>query len=56
MRTDAAPTETAPAIAIPGAFPFEVFEEEIEKLLVSAPTQSRDTAPGHLPAMSRAEP
>jgi protein-disulfide isomerase len=56
MRTDAAPTETAPAIAIPGAFPFEVFEEEIEKLLASAPPQSRDQAPGHLPSVARAEP
>ncbi len=56
MRTDATLTETAPAIAIPGAFPFEVFEEEIEKLLASAPPQSRDQAPGHLSSVSRAEP
>ncbi|MEP7151496.1 MAG: DsbA family protein [Nitrospira sp.] len=36
MRTTQQPTTKDPAIAIPGAFPFEAFEEEIEKLL-SAP-------------------
>lgn len=35
MRTTQEPTTTNPAIAIPGAFPFEAFEEEIEKLLSS---------------------
>ena len=34
MRTTQQPTTKDPAIAIPGAFPFEAFEEEIEKLLV----------------------
>ncbi len=33
MRTTQQPTTKDPAIAIPGAFPFEAFEEEIEKLL-----------------------
>lgn len=34
MRTTQEPTTKDPAIAIPGAFPFEAFEEEIEKLLL----------------------
>ena len=34
MRTTQQPTTKDPAIAIPGAFPFEAFEEEIEKLLL----------------------
>lgn len=33
MRTAKQPTTKDPAIAIPGAFPYEAFEEEIEKLL-----------------------
>ena len=36
MRTTQQPTTKNPAIAIPGAFPFEAFEEEIEKLLAPA--------------------
>ncbi len=36
MRTTQQPTTKDPAIAIPGAFPFEAFQEEIDKLL-SAP-------------------
>jgi protein-disulfide isomerase len=36
MRTTQEPTTKDPAIAIPGAFPFEAFAEEIDKLL-SAP-------------------
>lgn len=39
MRTTQEPTTKNPAIAIPGAFPFEAFEEEIEKLL--APTGAK---------------
>ncbi len=35
MRTTQQPTTKDPAIAIPGAFPFEAFEEEIEKLLAA---------------------
>jgi len=34
--TKAEPTEKNPAIAIPGAFPFEMFAEEIDRLLASA--------------------
>ncbi len=33
MRTAHEPTEKEPAIAIPGAFPFEMFAEEIDRLL-----------------------
>lgn len=35
--TKQAPTDKDPAIAIPGAFPFEVFSEEIDRMLASAP-------------------
>lgn len=37
MRTASGPTEKEPAIAIPGAFPFEMFAEEIDRLLASPP-------------------
>lgn len=37
MRTASGPTEKEPAIAIPGAFPFEMFAEEIDRLLASTP-------------------
>jgi protein-disulfide isomerase len=37
MQTAGEPTEKEPAIAIPGAFPFEMFAEEIDRLLASAP-------------------
>lgn len=33
VRTAAEPTEKEPAVAIPGAFPFEMFAEEIDRLL-----------------------
>ena len=36
FRTHADPTEKEPAVAIPGAFPFEMFAEEIDRLLASA--------------------
>lgn len=36
VRTAIAPTEKEPAIAIPGAFPFEMFSDEIERLLAGA--------------------
>jgi protein-disulfide isomerase len=35
VRTASEPTEKEPAVAIPGAFPFEMFAEEIERLLAS---------------------
>jgi predicted DsbA family dithiol-disulfide isomerase len=39
MRTAGQPTEKDPAVAIPGAFPFEMFAEEIDRLLASGPHQ-----------------
>lgn len=36
MYTAAGPTEKNPAIAIPGAFPFEAFAEEIDRMLGTA--------------------
>lgn len=41
MRTTQQPTAKNPALAIPGAFPFEAFEEEIEKLLASQGEKSK---------------
>jgi protein-disulfide isomerase len=35
VRTVAEPTDKEPAVAIPGAFPFEMFAEEIDRLLAS---------------------
>jgi protein-disulfide isomerase len=35
MRTAREPTEQEPAVAIPGAFPFEMFAEEIDRLLAN---------------------
>lgn len=35
VRTAVEPTEAEPAVAIPGAFPFEMFSDEIERLLVN---------------------
>lgn len=43
MRTASGPTEKEPAIAIPGAFPFEMFAEEIDRLLASTPHSRRGT-------------
>jgi protein-disulfide isomerase len=37
MHTVGGATEKEPAIAIPGAFPFEMFAEEIDRLLANAP-------------------
>ncbi len=36
LRTATEPTEKEPAVAIPGAFPFEMFAEEIDRLLASS--------------------
>jgi predicted DsbA family dithiol-disulfide isomerase len=33
MQTVAGPTDKVPAVAIPGAFPFEAFAEEIDRML-----------------------
>lgn len=37
MQTAAGPTEKVPAIAIPGAFPFDAFAEEIDRMLSKVP-------------------
>jgi protein-disulfide isomerase len=37
MPTAGEPTEKDPAIAIPGAFPFEAFAEEIDRMLAKVP-------------------
>ena len=37
MQTVAGPTEKDPAIAIPGAFPFDAFAEEIDRMLSKVP-------------------
>jgi protein-disulfide isomerase len=37
IRTAGEPTEQEPAVAIPGAFPFEKFAEDIDRLLATAP-------------------
>ena len=46
MRTAQQPTVKDPAVAIPGAFPFESFAEEIDRLLEdSAPTGMKSESP-----------
>ena len=46
MRTAQQPTTKDPAVAIPGAFPFESFTEEIDRLLEeSVPTGSEKPKP-----------
>ena len=37
IRTVGGPTEKEPAVAIPGAVPFEDFAEEIDRMLATAP-------------------
>lgn len=43
MQTTNEPTDKDPAIAIPGAFPFEMFAEEIDRLLAGAPRSQSDS-------------
>ena len=46
MRTAGGPTEREPAIAIPGAVPFDEFAEEIDRMLATAPrSQGTPTEP-----------
>ena len=46
IRTAGGPTEKEPAIAIPGAVPFEEFAEEIDRMLAIAPrSQGAPTEP-----------
>jgi protein-disulfide isomerase len=44
MRTAAGPTEKEPAVAIPGAFPFDEFAEEIDRMLAASPRSQREPA------------
>jgi hypothetical protein len=46
MRTAGGPTEKEPAIAIPGAVPFNEFAEEIDRMLATTPrSQGEPTDP-----------
>ena len=44
MRTPGGPTEKEPAIAIPGAVPFDEFAEEIDRMLATAPRSHGEPA------------
>ena len=46
MYTKKAPTDREPAVAIPGAFPFEVFAEEIDRMLASVPASQTQQGNG----------
>jgi protein-disulfide isomerase len=48
LQTAAEPTEKDPAIAIPGAFPFEMFAEEIDRLLANGPRSQQGADPAEL--------
>jgi protein-disulfide isomerase len=47
MRTAGGPTEKEPAVAIPGAFPFDKFAEEIDRMLATAPRSQREPTELH---------
>lgn len=54
MRTAGGPTEKEPAIAIPGAVPFEDFAEEIDRMLATAPrSQGEPTEPHGVTAVAQ---
>lgn len=54
IRTVGGPTEKDPAIAIPGAFPFEEFAAEIDRMLATAPrSQGAPTEPAGSTAVAR---
>ncbi len=54
IRTVGGPTEKEPAIAIPGAFPFEEFAEEIDRMLATAPrSQGAPTEPSGSTAVAQ---
>ena len=54
MRTAGGPTEKEPAIAIPGAFPFNKFAEEIDRMLAADPrSQGEPTEPHGSRAVAR---
>ena len=47
MRTASGPTEKEPAIAIPGAVPFQDFAEEIDRMLATAPRSQGEPTESH---------
>jgi len=47
MRTAGGPTEKEPAIAIPGAFPFDKFAEEIDRMLATPPRSQGEPLDPH---------
>jgi protein-disulfide isomerase len=47
MRTAGGPTEKEPAIAIPGAVPFQDFAEEIDRMLATAPRSQGEPTEFH---------
>ncbi len=47
IRTASGPTEKEPAVAIPGAVPFNEFAEEIDRMLASAPRSQGEPADPH---------
>ncbi len=54
MPTAGQPTEKEPAIAIPGAFPFEMFAEEIDRLLQNVPHSNAVPEPNDLTPVAHA--
>jgi hypothetical protein len=47
MRTAGGPTEKEPAVAIPGAVPFNEFAEEIDRMLATAPRSQGEPIEPH---------
>jgi protein-disulfide isomerase len=47
IRTAGGPTEKEPAVAIPGAVPFNEFAEEIDRMLATAPRSQGEPADPH---------
>ena len=47
MRTIGGPTEKEPAVAIPGAVPFEDFAEEIDRMLATIPRSQGEPTESH---------
>ena len=47
MRTAGGPTKKEPAVAIPGAVPFEDFAEEIDRMLATAPSSKGGPSEPH---------
>jgi protein-disulfide isomerase len=57
MRTASGPTEKEPAVAIPGAVPFNEFAEEIDRMLATASrSQGKPSEPRGLTAVAHNSP